>query len=78
MSGVEWVGLGLSVVSSLLAAGTVYGVLSERVRKLGDEMRTRVAREEFDAGMKRLDELHRDLREIRDLLLQVLTKGATQ
>lgn len=56
-----------------------YAVLSERVRKHGEEQKTLVAdlaekidRREFDAGMSRLDALHTDLKEIRDLLIKVI------
>lgn len=76
MSNESLVGIGITVVVEIVALSVAWGIMSERLRKVAEEVATKIAREEFEAGMKRLDELHRDLREIRDLLLKVLTREA--
>lgn len=68
----EWLALTISILVSVLTAGAVYGVLSERVRRQGTDLELKIDRQEFEAGMTRLEELHKDLREIRDLLLSMM------
>jgi hypothetical protein len=62
----------LSTVVALISAGTAYGLLKGKLDRMASELGNKIERAEFDQGMKRLDELHKDLREIRDLLMQVL------
>jgi hypothetical protein len=72
---IAWIGVALSVLLPVLSAAVLWGAMTERIRRVTDDVKQKIDREEFHAGMKRLDELHRDLREIREILVQVLAKG---
>lgn len=68
------------LVSLLGPAGTAVGsyfVIRERVARLTADLAEKVDRREFNQAMQRLDALHTDLREIRDLLSAFLTKAGT-
>ena len=72
----EWIAVGMSIIVPVSSGLVLWGKVTTTLRNHEDAMKAKIDRAEFDAGMKRLDELHRDLREIRDLLLKVLTKEA--
>ena len=72
-----FVSFGTTVVGSIITGSVVYGTMSERVRVQGIELEKKASREELRAAMARLDQIHADLREIRELFLQTLsTRGA--
>jgi len=73
---VEWLAVGISVIVPIGSGLILWGKVTAQLRNHEDAMKAKIDRAEFDAGMRRLDELHRDLREIRDLLMQVLRQGA--
>ncbi len=67
--------LSLTSVAVIASAAIGYGVLknkveihSERLNALDDAIQQRVTREEFDLVLKKLQELHQDVREIRGRL----------
>lgn len=74
----EVLGLGVSIGFPVISGAVLWGKMNARLQAHEKAMDAKVDRAEFGAGMKRLDELHRDLREIRDLLMKVLAdRGAS-
>ena len=74
-----WVSFGMTLLGSVITGTIIYATLKERVRVQGLELEKvavgKVSREEFAAAMQRLDQLHADLRETRELLIQNLTNA---
>lgn len=73
-----FVSFGTTVVGSIVTGSVIYGTMSERVRAQGIELEKKASREELRAAMARLDQIHADLREIRELFLQTLQTLSTR
>jgi hypothetical protein len=69
-----WAAIIVSVLGAAAVSVGSYFVTRERVARIAKDLTEKVDRREFDEAMKRLDALHEDLREIRTLLSDFLTR----
>jgi hypothetical protein len=69
-----WAAIIVSVLGAAAVSVGSYFVTRERVARIAKDLTEKVDRREFDEPMKRLDALHEDLREIRTLLSDFLTR----
>lgn len=69
-----WVAVGFSAVVTLGGAVGSHFVMGERVRRVAKDVETKIDRREFDLALERLNDLHTDLRQIRDLLMQLMSR----
>lgn len=70
-----WAAVAVSGVTSLVVVAGSHFVMAERVRRLREDIGSKIDRAEFEQAMKRLDQLHADLGSIRDLLLTLIRKA---
>lgn len=71
-----WAAVLISALGSAAIAVGSYFVTRDRVARIALDLTQKVDRREFDEAMKRLDALHEDLREIRNLLSEFLGRVA--